>query len=262
MLGLVVAGGVLGVALRELLLLPFSTGQAGADSLVLPAATMGVNVVGSFALGIVIGRLGDRHPLARAFIGTGVLGGFTTYSAFAVQTAVLLGVVPWAGDRARGGLGAARAGRGSARSAPDAVADGGRRRIDLRRSGGRAVNGWVFVAAALAGGIGAGLRYIVDVLVVGGRPGRLPLGILVVNITGSFALGVLTGLGAGLVGTDLAWVVGVGLLGGYTTFSTVSAESVLLMRAGETRRGWMNALITLGLGVAAGAAGLFVGGLF
>ena len=58
---------------------------------------MGVNVVGSFALGIVIGRLGDRHPLARAFIGTGVLGGFTTYSAFAVQTAVLLGVVPWAG---------------------------------------------------------------------------------------------------------------------------------------------------------------------
>jgi CrcB protein len=96
MLGLVVAGGVLGVALRELLLLPFGTGQA-ADSLVLPAATLGVNVVGSVALGIVIGQLGDGHPLTRAFLGTGVLGGFTTYSAFAVQTAVLLGVVPWAG---------------------------------------------------------------------------------------------------------------------------------------------------------------------
>ena len=101
-----------------------------------------------------------------------------------------------------------------------------------------------------------------DVLVVGGGPGRLPLGILVVNVTGSFALGVLTGLGVGLVGSDLAWVLGVGLLGGYTTFSTVSAESVLLMRAGETRRGWMNALVTVGLGVAAAAAGLFVGGLF
>ena len=261
MLGLVVAGGVLGVALRELLLLPFSTGQAGADSLVLPAATMGVNVVGSFALGIVVGRLGDRHPLARAFLGTGVLGGFTTYSAFAVQTAVLLGVVPWAGIALAGvsvllGLGAAALGLRLTQRSPAA---GG---ATVRRSGGRAVNGWAFVAAALAGGIGAGLRYIVDVLVVGGRPGRLPLGILVVNITGSFALGVLTGLGAGLVGTDLAWVIGVGLLGGYTTFSTVSAESVLLMRAGETRRGWMNALITLGLGVAAGAAGLFVGGLF
>ena len=53
---------------------------------------MGVNVLGSFVLGIVVGRLGDRHPLARAFLGTGVLGGFTTYSAFAVQTATLLGV--------------------------------------------------------------------------------------------------------------------------------------------------------------------------
>jgi CrcB protein len=102
----------------------------------------------------------------------------------------------------------------------------------------------------------------VDVLVVGGRPGGLPLGTLVVNVTGSFALGVLTGLGAGFVGTDLAWVLGVGLLGGYTTFSTVSAESVLMMRAGETRRGWMNALVTLGLAVAAGAAGLLTGGLF
>lgn len=124
------------------------------------------------------------------------------------------------------------------------------------------MNGWALVATALAGGIGAGLRYVVDVLVVGGRPGRLPLGTLVVNVTGSFALGVLTGLGAGFVGTDLAWVLGVGLLGGYTTFSTVSAESVLMMRAGETRRGWLNALVTLGLGVAAGAAGLLAGGLF
>lgn len=97
MLGVIVAGGVLGVAVRELLLLPLSTGPAAPGSLVLPAATMAINVVGSFVLGIVVGRLGDRHPLARAFVGTGVLGGFTTYSAFAVQTAVLLGAVPWAG---------------------------------------------------------------------------------------------------------------------------------------------------------------------
>jgi CrcB protein len=97
MLGVVVLGGVLGVALRELLLLPFSGGQAAADSLVLPVATLVVNVVGSFALGIVVGRLGDRHPLTRAFAGTGVLGGFTTYSAFALQTATLLAAAPVAG---------------------------------------------------------------------------------------------------------------------------------------------------------------------
>lgn len=105
MLGVVVLGGVLGVALRELLLLPFSGGQAAwgslvlpvATVLVLPVATLGVNVLGSFALGIVVGRLGDRHPLTRAFVGTGVLGGFTTYSAFALQTATLLAAAPVAG---------------------------------------------------------------------------------------------------------------------------------------------------------------------
>lgn len=124
------------------------------------------------------------------------------------------------------------------------------------------MNGWVLIGAALAGGAGAGLRYLVDVLVIGGRSARFPLGILVVNVTGSFALGLLTGLGAALAGTELAWVLGVGLLGGYTTFSTVSVESALLMRAGEARRGWMNALVTLVLGVAAAAAGVALGSAF
>lgn len=124
------------------------------------------------------------------------------------------------------------------------------------------MSAWVFIGAALAGGVGAGLRYLVDVLVLDGKPGRFPLGILVVNTSGSFALGVLTGLGAGLVGGEVAWIVGVGLLGGYTTFSTVSLESVLLVRSGEARRGWWNALGTLTLGVAAAAAGLAVGHLF
>ena len=121
---------------------------------------------------------------------------------------------------------------------------------------------WVFAAAALAGGVGAGLRYLVDVLVVGGRPGRLPLGIFVVNITGSFALGLVTGLGTELIGGDVAWIIGVGLLGGYTTFSTVSLESVLLAHSGEARRGWLNAAGTLVVGVAAAAAGLAIGHLF
>jgi fluoride exporter len=124
------------------------------------------------------------------------------------------------------------------------------------------MNLWVFIATALAGGVGAGLRYLVDVLVVGGRPGRMPLGILIVNVSGSFALGALTGLGTGLVDSEAAWIVGVGLLGGYTTFSTVSAESVLLQQSGEARRGWLNAVGTLVLGVAAAAAGLAVARLF
>ena len=120
----------------------------------------------------------------------------------------------------------------------------------------------VLLAAALAGGAGAGLRYLVDVLVVGTRPRRLPLGILVVNVTGSFALGVLTGLGTEVVSSEVAWVLGVGLLGGYTTFSAVSLDSVLLARGGDRRRAWMNALGTLVLSVAAAAGGLAVGAAF
>lgn len=117
----------------------------------------------------------------------------------------------------------------------------------------------LFVAAAVAGGIGAGLRYVVDVLVVAGRPARLPLGTLLVNVTGSFALGLLTGLGASMTGTTAAWIVGVGLLGGYTTFSTVSVESALMMQSGQARRGWLNVVGTLVLGVAAAAAGASIG---
>ena len=123
------------------------------------------------------------------------------------------------------------------------------------------MNSWVFIAAAVAGGIGAGLRYLVDVLVVGRAPARFPLGILVVNVSGSFALGLLTGVGARWIGDDVAWVLGVGLLGGYTTFSTVSLDSVLLARAGGARRAALNAVGTLVLGVGAAALGLTLGGL-
>lgn len=123
------------------------------------------------------------------------------------------------------------------------------------------MNPALFFAAAVAGGVGAGLRYVVDLLVSGADRARFPSGIFLVNVTGSLALGVLTGLGAGQVGSATAWVVGAGLLGGYTTFSTVSAESVLMMRAGESRRGWMNAMGTVLAGVASASVGLCIGGL-
>lgn len=80
LLPLVVTGGVVGVALRQAMLLPFG-GEASLDALV---ATVAINALGSGGLGVVVGRIGDRSPARRAFLGTGVLGGFTTYSGFAV----------------------------------------------------------------------------------------------------------------------------------------------------------------------------------
>lgn len=78
----VIVGGAIGVALRALILVPLG---GDVHPLVIPAATLAVNLLGSFLLGAVVGRLDGRHPHVRAFFGTGLLGGFTTYSAFAVQ---------------------------------------------------------------------------------------------------------------------------------------------------------------------------------
>lgn len=51
------------------------------------AVTAAINIVGALTLGVVVGVLASRHPAARAFFGTGLLGGFTTFSLFAAQTA-------------------------------------------------------------------------------------------------------------------------------------------------------------------------------
>ena len=112
---------------------------------------------------------------------------------------------------------------------------------------------------AVAGGIGAGLRYVVDRLVP--TRGGFPFGILVVNVTGSFVLGVVTGLGAALA-PETALVLGVGLLGGYTTFSTVSVETVLLAQRKRRRHAALNLFGTLALAAIAAGLGLLLGRAF
>lgn len=111
---------------------------------------------------------------------------------------------------------------------------------------------------AVAGGAGAGLRYVLDRAIGTRGAGEFPLGILVVNVTGSLALGVLTGLGA-VVDPRLAMVLGVGLLGGYTTFSAVSVDTVLLAERGRWRDAAADLLGTLVLSVAAAAGGIGLG---
>jgi fluoride exporter len=87
--GLVAAGGTAGTGLRFLISRVTPT-WAG-----LPVAIFAINVVGAFLLGLLLERLaGHDHDVAwsrrlRLAIGTGVLGGFTTYSALATDTAVL-----------------------------------------------------------------------------------------------------------------------------------------------------------------------------
>lgn len=112
----------------------------------------------------------------------------------------------------------------------------------------------VFLFAALAGGLGAALRYLVDLGVARLAGTRYPWGVLVINLTGSFALGVITG---GFPGA--AFIVGAGLLGGYTTFSTAMLDTVALWRDGSSRAAAFNAAGMLILGIAAAIGGLALG---
>lgn len=118
---------------------------------------------------------------------------------------------------------------------------------------------------ALGGGVGAVVRYALDRWVTAavgrGRVGGFPWGITLVNLSGSLVLGVLVGLGLDASeATAVLWVaLGVGVLGGYTTFSTASLDTVRLARE---RRHWAalgNAVGTLGAAVALAIAGIAIG---
>ncbi len=123
------------------------------------------------------------------------------------------------------------------------------------------MTGLEIAALIVGGGLGAGARYVLDGLVMRGRRGAFPLGILVVNISGSFLLGLLTGLGAHVAPAWMS-ILGVGVLGGFTTFSTVAVETVLLAQRGRRDWAWVNLLGTLAACVVAAAIGLMLGGLF
>ncbi|MGB4777575.1 fluoride efflux transporter FluC [Microbacterium sp.] len=95
---LVIVGGALGVAARAAIVVPLTPALGmHTHPLVVPAATLGINLLGSLLLGFVVGWLDDRHPLARTFLGTGVIGGFTTYSAFAAQSVTTASASPLVG---------------------------------------------------------------------------------------------------------------------------------------------------------------------
>jgi CrcB protein len=115
---------------------------------------------------------------------------------------------------------------------------------------------WEWLLVAAAGAVGAPLRYVIDTAVSERLAGEFPGGTMVVNISGSFLLGVITGLGLYHGLHDLPKrVLGTGLLGAFTTFSTFSLETVALLEAGETGLALWNAFGSVLAGALAAAAG-------
>ena len=112
---------------------------------------------------------------------------------------------------------------------------------------------------ALLGGVGAATRFVVDGSVRARWTRVFPLATFVVNVTGSFLIGLLNGAHL-FHGLGQSWLVvaATGFCGGYTTFSTAMVETVRLVQAGDVRRATANAVGSVVLCLAAAALGVFV----
>ncbi|HEV6955410.1 MAG TPA: CrcB family protein [Promicromonospora sp.] len=120
---------------------------------------------------------------------------------------------------------------------------------------------------AVGGGLGAAARFVVDGEIRARHRGGFPWGTVVVNVTGSFLIGLFSTLAATLtrlaLTQDAAMLVQaalmVGLCGGFTTFSTSTVESVRLAQSGRLRLALGNTLGTLVATVLAASVGVGVG---
>jgi len=108
----------------------------------------------------------------------------------------------------------------------------------------------------LGAAIGAPARWWVDQWIQGRRDSVFPLGTLLINLSGSFLLGVILGVASRSAGADW-WValLGTGFCGGYTTFSSFGLETVRLLDDGS----WPTALLNVGASVLVGLAAAFAG---
>jgi CrcB protein len=116
---------------------------------------------------------------------------------------------------------------------------------------------------ALGGAVGSGLRYAVSVLALAWLGPAFPWGTLVVNLVGAFAIGLVQQLAseALVLGEDARLLLSAGVLGGLTTYSAFSYETVRLLERGAWGAAWVNVLFTTAaclalcyLGIATGRA--------
>ena len=109
---------------------------------------------------------------------------------------------------------------------------------------------------ALGGGVGAALRFLVESFVAARTSGRFPWGVVLVNVTGSFAIGLAV---ARIEPGTALTVATAGLLGGYTTFSTASLDTARLVLRGRGGRAVAHAAGTAVACVTAAWLGLVLG---
>lgn len=117
----------------------------------------------------------------------------------------------------------------------------------------------------LGGALGTLSRYLISVAALP-ISGALPIGTILINITGSFIIGFFGTLtlahGRFPVSEDVRLFVMIGLCGGYTTFSSFSLQTLDLLRAGAFTRAAVNVIASVVLCILAVAVGHAIGGYF
>ena len=115
------------------------------------------------------------------------------------------------------------------------------------------------VALIAAGGaLGSLLRYGLGAALVALLGSSFPYGTLAANVLGSFGLGVIAEAldGRAFLGADLRLVLGTGLMGGFTTYSSFNLETLRLAQAGELGRALVYVVATMILCLLVGLAGI------
>ena len=113
-----------------------------------------------------------------------------------------------------------------------------------------------FLLVFIGGGLGAMARYFVTTNLAG-KLGNFPLGTFAANIFGSFLMGLVVGIIAGRASLENVRIfAAVGFLGGFTTFSSFSAETLNLLQGGQIFLAAANILLSVAVGLVACFAGL------
>lgn len=115
------------------------------------------------------------------------------------------------------------------------------------------------LGVAVAGGIGAGCRFVIDGLVRARVATRFPAGTMIINLSGSFLLGLLAGLVTAGLPSQALILAGTGFLGGYTTLSSASVETLRLIQERQPAAVVVNGLGMVAVATALAFLGLIIG---
>jgi CrcB protein len=118
-----------------------------------------------------------------------------------------------------------------------------------------------FLFICLGGAIGTGLRYLTASLAVRWLGADFPYGTLIVNVVGSFLIGLIQQVGATslLIPETTRLFLTVGIMGGLTTYSSFSYETLRLAQIGAWGQAWINVLVTTAVCLGVCFFGIVVG---